>query len=291
MAEIDVDSCGTDVILKQSVPTQKIKIKQAPMRKNFFFTYNNYDEGEIDVIVNTLKKFAYKGKIQSEVGAEGTPHLQGQIWCEKQHRDSEFKLSKKIHWETLRDIENKRDYCGKSETHDGKVRVEWGFPKPIKIIEELRPWQKEVEKIIQGEVDERKIYWFYEEKGNTGKSALVKYLVIKYNCLFCQGGKESDIMNLVFNTDMDKSNCVIFDLPRAHKGNISYASIENIKNGLICNTKYETGFKVFNAPHIIIFANYLPAKPEELSADRWDIKNINDMIYGVDVDEELIYNL
>jgi len=124
------------------------------------------------------------------------------------------------------------------------------------------------------EPDDRKIYWFYETIGNVGKSALVKYLVVKYNCLFCQGGKESDIMNLVFNRDMDATNCVIFDIPRAHRGNVSYSALENIKNGLVCNTKYETGVKIFNSPHIICFANFPPSKPEELSQDRWIITEL-----------------
>lgn len=81
-------------------------------------------------------------------------------------------------------------------------------------------------------------------------------------------------MNLIFNADMDKCNCIMFDIPRANRGSISYASLESIKNGLICNTKYETGSKVFNPPHIIIFANFPPDKADKLSKDRWKITNL-----------------
>jgi hypothetical protein len=81
-------------------------------------------------------------------------------------------------------------------------------------------------------------------------------------------------MNLVFNQDMDACRGVFFDIPRSNRGNISYASLECIKNGMVCNTKYETGVKVFNSPHIFIFANFEPEEPDKLSADRWIITEL-----------------
>ena len=79
---------------------------------------------------------------------------------------------------------------------------------------------------------------------------------------------------------MDECDCVMFDIPRAHGGSISYSSLESIKNGMVCNTKYETGVKVFNSPHVIIFANFPPDKPELLSDDRWNVVNIGDELVG-----------
>ena len=149
-----------------------------------------------------------------------------------------------------------------------------GCPKPIKIISNLYDWQKNIEELCMSEPDDRKIHWFWEEKGNIGKSAFIKYMVVKHNILYCGGGKHQDIMNLVFNQDMDKSNVVMFDIPRAHEGHISYASLECIKNGLVCNTKYETGVKVFNSPHLIVFANFPPNDESKLSDDRWVIKEL-----------------
>lgn len=73
---------------------------------------------------------------------------------------------------------------------------------------------------------------------------------------------------------MNVCNCIIFDIPRNHGGNISYDTLECIKNGMVCNTKYETGVKLFNPPHVIVFANELPSDTEKLSADRWIIKEL-----------------
>jgi len=272
LAEIVVDSRGEGVILNNPSLTQKPK--QVPSRKNHFFTYNNYKIEEIDVIVDTLKKFAYKGKIQTEVGEKGTPHLQGMIWCHAPHRDTEFKLPKQINWRKLEDIHNKRDYCGKDDTHDGIFRTSWGFPKPLKLITPDKPWQIDILEILKLEPDDRLVYWFWSEKGNIGKSQFCKYLVAKHECVFIDEGKKADIMMTIMNADMDTKNCVIFDIPRDNGNHVSYKSIESIKNGMIFSSKYESGYKLFNSPHVIVFANEAPQE-EKLSNDRWRIFNID----------------
>lgn len=270
MEEIVADSRGTGVILNS--PVLPTKPKQAPSRKNHFFTYNNYHNDEIVVIVDTLKRFAYKGKIQSEIGENGTPHLQGMIWCKKPHRDTEFKLPKAIHWETLKDTDNVRDYCAKDETHDGLFRSTWGFPKPLIILkkEDFYHWEIQMDNCIQTEPDDRTIYWVYSKKGSMGKSNFCKYLAYTYNAVICGKGNYSDIINILFNADMDRTQLVVFDLPRNNGNKISYSALEAIKNGLICNTKYETGNKLFNPPHILIFANDEPDW-DKMSDDRFKV--------------------
>lgn len=252
---------------------QNHKKKQSSQLLKYCFTWNNYIEKEIETIETVFREICKKYVFQKEIGEEGTPHLQGSIWLKKKMRYSEFGLNNKIHWEKMRNEVASAAYCQKSATSIGDPYV-FGFPKPIKIISELRPWQKEIENICQAEPDDRTINWFWESRGNIGKSAFTKYMVVKHGILFCSGGKVSDIMNLVFNQDMDACRTVIFDIPRANRGNISYASLEAIKNGLVCNTKYETGSKVFNSPHIIVFANFPPGEPEYLSSDRWNIHEI-----------------
>lgn len=253
-------------------PPSRAKPKQVPLRKNHFLTYFYEDIKEIDPIVTVLKKHFYKGKVQSEIcPTTGRPHIHASLWGKEKKRDTAFGLSKKIHWEALKDEDDVANYSNKEASHDGLYRTSWGFPKPIKVIEELYPWQAEIEKIILEEPDDRSIYWYWDTKGNIGKSAFIKYMVVKHGVLFCSSGKYADLINLVFNANMDDCNCVIFDIPRANKGAVSYAALEAIKNGLVCNTKYETGSKAFNSPHIFIFANFPPENPEQLSSDRWKI--------------------
>ena len=281
MSQIETDRDGVDGNTNSSTPTTK----QSNQLKTWFFTYNNYTVDDIERIETVFKVIALKYRFQEETGTNGTPHLQGNVWLKKSMRYSEFKLPKAIHWEKTRNETAAAAYCGKDATRTGKI-FEFGFPKPVKIISELRPYQKVIESIFMEEPDDRTVYWFWEPEGNVGKSAFCKYMCVKYGVLFCNGGKVGDLVNLVFNADMDTSKAVIWDIPRASKAGISYAAVEQIKNGLICNTKYETGNKVFNAPHIFIFANFPPQERENLSADRWCVYKIRKDDYELEKEEE-----
>jgi hypothetical protein len=237
------------------------------------FTLNNWSKDELDSICAKCANFCKFAIIGSEVGEQGTPHLQGYIEFKTRMRPMGVFDNKRIHFEKCKGKrEDNVTYCSK----EGNVVYTLGMPKPIKIITDLYDWQKDIEKLILTEPDDRTIYWYWEPKGNIGKSQFIKYCIVKHNILYCSGGKHSDLMNLVFNCDMEKTNCVMFDVPRANEGHVSYSALESIKNGMVCNTKYETGSKVFNSPHIIVFANFPPADKEKLSADRWRVINLRE---------------
>ena len=245
------------------------------------FVLNNYNEEEENQLLHDLhdncKYFIY-GK---EVGEQGTPHLQGYFNLIKKQRLSGLKtiFGKRFSFRPCRNEKALIAYCKKDGDFFEYTRPETGAhipmaPPVVKIIQDLYPWQKEIEDIFLEEPDERKIYWFWESTGNIGKSAFVKYMVVKHKVLFTNGGKNSDLINLVFNSPIETSRCIIWDLPRATKGKISCATLESVKNGMVCNTKYETGVKVFNSPHIFVFSNYPPQDTEDLSEDRWIIKEL-----------------
>ena len=233
---------------------------------------NNWTTSEFTELCSTLSTICKKAIIGKEVGESGTPHLQCYISLKKKERMTGLLKYKGLSRGSFRKCRNEKaliDYCRK----DGDY-WDFGFPKPIKIISNLYPWQKDIEDIFMTEPDDRKIYWFWESDGNIGKSAFVKYMVVKHKALFCDGGKKSDLINLVFNADMDNTKCIIWDLPRSTKGSISYSTLESVKNGMVCNTKYETGVKAFNPPHIFVFANFPPDDISMLSQDRWVIKEL-----------------
>jgi len=257
------------VVLEGGNTKTPSKVQISPSIK-WCFTLNNYTNSEYSSIICIFCEKARLYIIGDEIGKNGTPHLQGYVEFKTKLRPLNLFDFKRIHWEKSNGSrEDNIKYCSKEN-----VLVSKGIPKPIKIIEELYPWQKAIEKLYFTEPDNRKIYWFWDTDGNIGKSAFIKYMLVKHNCLFCSGGKHCDIMHLVFNQDMDMTDCVLFDIPRANRGCISYASLESIKNGLVCNTKYETGYKVFNSPHIFVFANFPPDDESLLSKDRLVISEL-----------------
>jgi hypothetical protein len=215
---------------------------------------------------------------QEESGNETqTAHIQGVISCKHQMRSSSFGLPKQIHWEICRNICDAYKYCTKDDTRNGR-RLCYNY-RPIRKIQLINPtrvYQRFVLEILDTEPNERRIYWLFDRIGNVGKSSFCKYLVAKRNALFIDEGKKSDLMNLIYKSDMDKHDVVVVDIPRSQHNSCSYKTLECIKNGMICNTKYETGFKLFNSPHLIIFANFPPEVSEEtLSGDRLKIYEID----------------
>lgn len=238
------------------------------------FTFNNYKIEDIKELETKFKILCKKFVFQEEIGKNGTPHLQGAIWLKKAMRWTEFDLDNKIHWEKMHNEKASENYCQKSDTaKEGSSPITFGFPKPIKIIEKLKPWQKEIEDLFFTEPDGRSVHWYWENVGGVGKSSFCKYMYVKHKAITIQGGKLADIMNIIFNLDMDETKMLLIDVPRNNQNNISYSAVECILNGMITNTKFETGVKVFNPPHVVIFCNFEPDETK-LSEDRWNIKEI-----------------
>nr|WAE42303.1 MAG: replication associated protein [Cressdnaviricota sp.] len=238
------------------------------------FVINNYTEEELSHLKTTIPSIAKKAIIGKEVGEQGTPHLQCYISLLRKLRITELTKLAGLERASFRECRNELaliEYCRKGKD----IFLSVGFPKQIKTIETLYPWQQQILELYNTEPDDRSIHWFWEPNGNIGKSAFVKYMVIKHKALFCDGGKKNDLINLVFNNNMDECKCIIWDIPRASKGSISYSTLEAVKNGLVCNTKYETGVKAFNSPHVFVFANFEPENMDNLSPDRWKITKIN----------------
>ena len=142
------------------------------------------------------------------------------------------------------------------------------LPEEIEV-DEPYGWQLQVMDIIKEEPDERTIHWFWEPKGGVGKSSLVKYLWHKHKATVI-AGKGSDILKAMLKVNEPK--IVLFDIPRANSKYIPISALESIKNGLIVSGRHG-GAKVFNPPHVIVFAS-IPPKLEDMSSDRWNVVEV-----------------
>lgn len=255
-------------------PEPPPKKPQIPSRIHHFFTYNNYDSTDINILLKLFDEYCYMYAFQEETGENGTPHLQGIISCKKRQRDTIFG-NKKIHWEKPADVKASYIYCTKEETRSGKV-----FTKNYKIpytfkIKNLYIWEQKLLNLLLLEPDDRKVFWYWSQEGNKGKSTFVKHMVVNYNAIFLSKGKYSDLINVIYKSDLSSNRIIMIDIPRKNGNKVSYDAIESLKNGLICNTKFETGSYVFPPPHVVIFANCEPEFNDTLSEDRWIIVNID----------------
>lgn len=236
------------------------------------FTLNNYSKEEEDslrLICSNSSKYFIWGY---EIGEEGTPHLQGYIEFKKKCRPISVIKNKRVHWEKCKGTKDDNfNYCSKG----GHYFINGILQKPLKVISDLRPWQDDLMKILIEDADDRSILWYWEKKGNIGKSAFCKYLCFKHNALIVSG-KIADMKNAIMKWFIDKGyypSIVIFDVPREALGYINYTGIEEIKNGCFYSGKYEGGMVLMNSPHVLVFANEEP-NIEAMSKDRWNIVEV-----------------
>lgn len=133
----------------------------------------------------------------------------------------------------------------------------------------LRRWQKKLETELNGFPDDRKIIWYNDPIGNTGKSTMGKYLLAKGDTAYFTNSASKDI-SLAYKGE----KTAIFDFTRDREGAINYSIIESIKNGVLFSAKYASQTKVYASPFVVIFANWMPDK-SKMSLDRWDIRTLN----------------
>lgn len=261
------------------------------LRARFWtWTWNNYSEENVTEMTDFCNKNCKTFNFQREIGEEcGTPHLQG-FWefANARYFSSLKKNFEKIHLEKARNIEACRDYCRKPETRVGET-IEGGTAvtrDPLKNFK-LRVWQQDFVNMIESPPDERTIHWYYDPVGNCGKTTLAKHLCLKYkNEIICLSGGPAGckygVMSFLFNKvkskwerNDKKLRAAVFDFPRSVEDKVSYQALEEVKNGIFFNTKYESMMVVYDCPHVAIFANFLP-DTSKLSADRWKIIDLSD---------------
>lgn len=250
--------------------------KQAAPAKHWAFTLFDYDEYDINVIVSS-KDILYYVFQEETCPTSGKMHLQGYIEfknkCRFRKSDGQINgcefPTKSPHWEKSRNVNACINYCQKSDTCTGRKFTNMKIKKPLKLITDLYPWQWDIEQMILTEPDDRTIYWYWDSKGCKGKTALIKYLVTKYNYVtYSTAVKSADIVTLA---DENKS-VYLLNFSRSCPDFDPYNALEQLKDGLISDSKLkkETRLIVMNPPHVICFANK-PPNIKKMSKDRWCI--------------------
>lgn len=171
--------------------------------RKYCFTLNNYSDLDLEHLKSSifLEKISYIIFGKEIAPTTGTPHLQG--FFELPNPRSAVSLRKELPdgiWlkpSKGTAIDN-YVYCSKdgtdvfqhgvpsTESHGGKrektkkinIREE---AKKIFLVKEYnnvkwKDWQQEVLNILEDEPDNRKIHWYWEDKGNKGKSYLAKWI-------------------------------------------------------------------------------------------------------------------
>ncbi len=245
------------------------------------FTYNNPDDGggahlahHFEVVEDSCRFV-----MQEEVGESGTPHIQGVAHFKNARTLAGIKrINPVIHWEPCKNLRASVRYCTKSESRvPGGMRWAKGYDLPVEIADPmsgkvLHWWQEEINVIINGPVHDRRLYWYWDPVGKTGKSSFCKHLCLKRGAVLFQGASKDSLYAI---TQMKTAPKIcIFDIPRTSKDYMNYGLLEVVKNGAFFSPKYKSSMFMMNPPHVIIFANF-PPEGGKVSEDRWEITSVS----------------
>lgn len=222
---------------------------------------------EPESLAAVLSKYSKIFYFQLERGEGGYEHYQGCFSLCVKHRFNEIKNMigfSNIHLEGIKNWNASVNYCQKMET---RVKGPWSHASVwVKTIDILNWWQSEIEKTLLASSDDRSIYWVWDSTGNVGKTTFCKYMAVKHGATVLNNGSFSDLAFAI----PENPKIILFDLPRTIEGRVNYSAIEACKNGMIFSGKYESRMKIFNPPHVAIFANFGPDL-RAMSLDRWQV--------------------
>lgn len=143
------------------------------------------------------------------------------------------------------------------------------IPAPELQVHPLRAWQSSLCEILRRPPDHRTIYFVVDTRGDSGKSWFCRYYESVYGrSVTLIPGKKADMVYAFLSLLKKETKVVFVDAPRSKQGEfIQYDFLEELKNGRLFNTKYESRMFEFAVPHVVVMMNEEPDR-EKLSADR-----------------------
>lgn len=135
----------------------------------------------------------------------------------------------------------------------------------------LRDWQQELNASLNLPADDRTIVFVVDLVGNGGKTWFAHYYdQLHERVQVVQPGKKADMAFC-----LDPTIRVLFvDAPRSKQGEfIQYDFLEDIKNGYVFSSKYESRVKQLDQVHVVVMMNEMPDL-NKLSADRYKVIEI-----------------
>lgn len=140
-------------------------------------------------------------------------------------------------------------------------------PRPTIQLHPLRAWQSAVMEILSKEIDPRKIHFVVDQVGNAGKSYLCSYAETKLEGVQVMRPGKSVDMAYIYDED---TKVLFIDVPRSKVSHFQYDFLEQVKDGRLVSSKYESVTKRFTPPHIVVFMNEEPDF-NALSSDRYNL--------------------
>jgi len=138
-----------------------------------------------------------------------------------------------------------------------------------------KPWQKDLIEELKESPDPRKIHWYFDHYGNSGKSFFTKHFGMYKGAFVSTKANTYHVATALDEyiraNGQDSVLIVIFNFTRQQESRNIYQALEELKDGMVTSEKYKGRTMFFPNPHLICFANYLP-DVTTVTQDRWDIR-------------------
>jgi len=148
------------------------------------------------------------------------------------------------------------------------------FHCPALVLEtnDMRDWQTDLYSELEGTPDDRKVSFYVDGDGGTGKSWFCRYMLTKLDdkVQVLSVGKRDD---LAFAVDVTKS-IFLFNVPRGGMEFMQYTILEQLKDRVVFSPKYWSQTKILRSKcHVVVFCNEHPDM-NKMSVDRYNVVNI-----------------
>lgn len=224
-------------------------------------------------LFQVMRQHAKEFVFQLERGEGGYLHFQGCFSLETKERMEPLKNKlgfHVIHLEPCRDWHASKKYCSKPEGRMGRTWRNGMIYLPERPLQHI--WQQELKRELRETPHPRKIIWYCDQVGGAGKTTFAVHMHLENpdDNIIVKNGRSADVAAAIGDT---QPRVVIVDLSRTQEDHMNYQVLEDLKNGVIFQSKYKSRMLVFETPHVVVFANFLP-NLAALSADRWDVRTV-----------------
>jgi len=146
------------------------------------------------------------------------------------------------------------------------------LPKPEVTSYPLRPWQADLNQRLLLAPDHREIIFVVDYEGNKGKSWFAQYYMSLHdNAFLLRPMKHADMAYALPAT----LRVLFLDCTRKQVEYLPYTLLEELKDGRVFSSKYESRVKTYGPMHVVVLMNQDPDYTA-LSEDRYHIINLSE---------------
>lgn len=245
--------------------------------RKWVITINNYTPTQMTRLIELCHVSTWWVWSREKGSKKGTPHMHAYIEFDNARHRTAIKRIVGGEFDCRKALGSKEDnliYMSKDGDFDTNIKM---YKGPV--IDTFYPWEEWLLEILSQEPDDRKIYWLWEPLGNAGKTTFQKWYTIRHKDTITLSGNATDMKNGVlqfFDKNGAHPRVIFVNVPKSQHVNekFSWGGFEQVKDMFFFSGKYEGGMVNGPPPHMVFFANKPPVI-EEMSLDRWEIKDIS----------------